>query len=1073
MMIALEQTSRLLSVALAACLLASAPGARFATAAGAAAPADAAPDSNHTINELLDAGQYAEAETAARARLAEVEARDGPEAASVADVLDILVSALRLGGKPGATETRALAGRAVAIREREAGKRPLALAGSLRELGFVLQQTGDLTAARPVLDRALALRTAALGEQAPEVGESLRDLSSLLLDIRDLDTARPLAEQALAIAERAASPDARGLASALGLLANIDFIASRYAEARPLYEREAAIWEAAYGAEHPRVGRALFNLASLDLVAGDYAAALPRLERVIELTTRRLGPEHPDLAPMLTNYGAALLQVGDTARSREMLERALAIQEKAYGVDHPGLANVLVNLGVTLDAMGEFEAEKTAYLRAIAIVDKAAGPGHPDTALWLLNLGNTLRLLGDLPEAAEKIETGLKIAEASLGPDHQVTGRAHFMLALVSMDQTRYDEAQAQLDRARAILTARMGPSHYDVADAWLAQAELAWRRGTPAAALAPAEAAAQIIDAGLRLTLTVLPEKQALQAYANRKHPEEFLFSGLLHDPDERAGWLAACWHWSRGDRGLVLEELAARGLTAAGGDDPGIVAARERLGLARDHLASLWVQGAEPGSEAEAAIAAARRDRDQAESALAEKLSAMRRYLTFRAAAESEAEPSLPTGSALAEIARVSIRSLRGTKGIEHYIALIRLASGRSDFADLGAADQVDALVGAWRRALDDDARDTTAGESTTARDSALADTGRQLRRQVWDPLADRLGATRRLFLVPDGALNEVYLPGLPTDDGRFVIEAGPVIHLLGTGRDLIRLGSPAGTRSGARGDSSGLLAMGAPEFGHPPAASAAAAPPAPPATTAPAAGAWTSLAARGSACMPPSRVTWTPLPESKREVDTVAALFRKHAGATILTGAAASETRFRHDAAGHRVLHLATHGYFLGEECATGDVSPLLLSGLVLAGAGTNAGGSPDVDDGILTAEEVVGLDLGGLDLAVLSACDTGLGRIGIGDGVVGLRRAFEIAGARSLVMSLWSVPDRQARRWMASFYGAWLAGTPIPEAARAASLDLLTDLRSRGRLLHPYFWGGFVTAGDWRPTLVTKQ
>jgi len=124
----------------------------------------------------------------------------------------------------------------------------------------------------------------------------------------------------------------------------------------------------------------------------------------------------------------------------------------------------------------------------------------------------------------------------------------------------------------------------------------------------------------------------------------------------------------------------------------------------------------------------------------------------------------------------------------------------------------------------------------------------------------------------------------------------------------------------------------------------------------------------------------------------------------------------------------------------------------------------------EDGLLTAEEVATLDLSSVGLTVLSLCNTGLGLVTVGEGVFGLRRALEIAGSKSMVMSLWPIPDRQARRWMMSFYTAWIEGRPVDDAARRASLDLLADLRRREVTPHPFLWGGLVTAGDWQSAVI---
>lgn len=119
----------------------------------------------------------------------------------------------------------------------------------------------------------------------------------------------------------------------------------------------------------------------------------------------------------------------------------------------------------------------------------------------------------------------------------------------------------------------------------------------------------------------------------------------------------------------------------------------------------------------------------------------------------------------------------------------------------------------------------------------------------------------------------------------------------------------------------------------------------------------------------------------------------------------------------------------------------------------------------EDGILTAEELAALDLRGVDLVALSACDTGRGKVAAGEGVFGLRRAIEIAGARSTLMSLWPVPDRPSSSFMTRFYRSRLAGTPAQDAARDAAREALRELRQREQPEHPYLWAGFVTAGDW--------
>jgi CHAT domain-containing protein len=250
----------------------------------------------------------------------------------------------------------------------------------------------------------------------------------------------------------------------------------------------------------------------------------------------------------------------------------------------------------------------------------------------------------------------------------------------------------------------------------------------------------------------------------------------------------------------------------------------------------------------------------------------------------------------------------------------------------------------------------------------------------------------------------------------------------------------------------------------------------------------------------CPEMESLRWDPLPGSLREADEIAALWKRAGSAgsapeplLSLTGAEALESRFKADAPGHRVLHLATHGFFVPSECvfaprrAVRDTAsrglssatleaarrrsvapePLTLSGLALAGANRRAQAPEGEEDGVLTAPEIATLDLFGTEWAVLSACETGTGLASSGEGVFGLRRAFQIAGARTVIMSLWSVQDEATRAWMKALYEARLERRlATPECLRAASLEVLKARRAQGESTHPFYWGAFVAIGDWR-------
>jgi len=192
-----------------------------------------------------------------------------------------------------------------------------------------------------------------------------------------------------------------------------------------------------------------------------------------------------------------------------------------------------------------------------------------------------------------------------------------------------------------------------------------------------------------------------------------------------------------------------------------------------------------------------------------------------------------------------------------------------------------------------------------------------------------------------------------------------------------------------------------------------------------------------------------------------------------ASLLVGTQATKT-FLKKASSPRLLHIATHGFFLTDEDVSADPkrgkkpaskdaisnseNPLVRSGLAFAGANRRSSGP---DNGILTAMEASGLDLLGTKLVVLSACDTGIGEVKTGEGVYGLRRSFVVAGAESLVMSLWPVSDIVTRDLMIGYYKNLKQGMGRGESLRQVQLEMLKRPERR----HPFYWASFIQAGEW--------
>jgi CHAT domain-containing protein len=291
--------------------------------------------------------------------------------------------------------------------------------------------------------------------------------------------------------------------------------------------------------------------------------------------------------------------------------------------------------------------------------------------------------------------------------------------------------------------------------------------------------------------------------------------------------------------------------------------------------------------------------------------------------------------------------------------------------------------------------------------------------------------------LIVSPDGDLNLVPFEALVNESGRFLIERYAMSYVT-SGRDLLRMQM-------TRAAGSQPVIFADPLFGEP-------------GTTgfqtsnrqAP-----TTESARRSVTTGEklSSVYFTPLAATMEEANAIKTLFPD---ALLFTGSRARKATLQQVEA-PRMLHIASHGFFLPDARVNGE-NPLLRAGLALAGANlpheTN-------ESGILTALEASSLNLWGTQLVTLSACDTGVGEIRNGEGVYGLRRSFVLAGAESMVMSLWPVSDSVARETMVAYYTGLRAGLGRGDALRQAKLALL---RRKVRQ-HPFYWASFIQSGDW--------
>lgn len=897
-------------------------------------------------------------------------------------------------------------------------------------------------ATEALAERSLAIKERRLGAAAPAVAVSL-DLLGRLASMRDKKSlAQSLHERGLEIRRHSLGPDDPAVADSLYYLAKIRAQGAEDVAAAALQWQALEIRRRALGPDDPRVADSLHHLANLRIAAGDYREARRLHEQALHIREDALGADHPAVSTSLHNLGYLSTLEGDYGRAVEIYERMLEISTKAYGPNDHRVADGLINLAGLLDRMGDLDRAISVVQRALAIDESTFGLRHAKVSRSLESLAHLWTARGRLEQAEDAARRAVEIEEQLQGPD---LARAQINLASILARQGSAAEAEWLYRLAAERVRKSFGARSANLVEPWLGLGKLAANEGSTVAArrwfqqceaviarelgrehpqrvevlveLAKLDLVEHRIDAAARRALHAesiareklqhsargLTEREALRYEASRTACLDIPLE-ILARPRPRADLVRLIWDAVIRSRAVLLDEMVERHRGLLDAPSSEVSSLRDAVAQARNRLTQLLAADSRPGRDYRQTLEAALEEEARAARALANRSSEFRARQLRREFGFDAVARALPPGSAL-----LSFASYR--PGPACLALILRAGDPHPGVVPLGPLGPIVASVRDYRAALE-------RGDYREA--------GERLRRAIWDPLAPSLGTPQRVFVVPDGELSLVSFATLPAAGGGFLIEAGPRLHYLATERDLVAESPP-------REPGKGLLVVGGPDF------------------------------EQETGARPLARGRFEALLGARDEAAELARLWQRESrdrDVRKLAGKRAAEDAFKAFAPGRRVLHLATHTFTLGSAAGA-----LTMDGLALAGANVGAQ-TTSSEDGLLTADEIAELDLRGVEWVVLSACASGVGPVWNGEGVLGLRRAFRVAGAGTLIMTLGPVHDSAASEWVQDLYAARLSGLSTLDAVDRASHLLLARLRQSGADPHPYYWGGFVAVGDWR-------
>lgn len=983
-----------------------------------------------------------------------------------------------------------------------------------------LIQQGKYTEAIGPAKRVLEIRRSILGDENANTATSIDYLGYILVSQGNAKAGHSYLEQALEIRKRILGEEHQSTAISLDHIGRSLQAQGKYAAARESLEKALSIRKKALGDEHPNTATALSNLGHVLLIQGDLSAARRNFEQSLQIRKKALGGDHLSVAASFEELGLLLQNQGEYAESLRYFEQSLSIRKKAQGEEHPAVAQLYSRLGLLLQTLGDNKAAQTYHEQALKIRRKVFGNEHPLVATSLSELGWVMVGRGDYAGAQLNCEQALVIFQKTRGDENISTATCHFMLGVICKEQHNYRAAQNYFERSLDIYRKVLGEDDAGSARALQFLGILQKEQGNYAAARPYYEQSLKLIskargndhpftgryrDNLMRLETAVgnLPVAMSLTDQSRRgvrRHISRVLL-GL--DEQEQLRFLEVTeeknFHsaisfgfayrqnaeiarhsaaWLLNGKAVAQDALSERILLARDATNTETAAIVQQLVDVRRQLANLALGSGQ----------------EQLRRESLEKLSQEESKLT-REVNEKTARPgqsgdpwvelevirrAIPADGMLIEIARFRVFNFLYKPGESmwqpaRYAAWLipPLGRGEVEIIDLGpAADLEQATQKAnqiLREAATPDGLLRQQGEVAAVK--ALSTELGRVSELAWKPLAPKIpDGTKKLVISPDGVLWMVPWAALPTKNDKCLLEEY-ALHYEVCGRNLAQA-KPTKEKNNPP------IIFADPDYDENPA------------TTRKSIQAifpnldlkddvtrgFESHTALGNVPQ---------LPNTKLEADAVAPNLKQITGnvPTQYLGPYALETVMKHIAR-PRVLMLSTHGFFLPDQVAkTNDndasemtetrsatlltvdgqpiENPLLRCGLLFAGCNSKqmVGG----DEGILTGKEVVGIDLRGTELVVLSACETATGKVNNGQGVAGLRQAFQLAGAQSVVATLWQVPDRDSAIIMSDFFSNLAAGESRPEALRNAQLKRIQSRRERNGAAHPFFWAAWTITG----------
>lgn len=773
-------------------------------------------------------------------------------------------------------------------------------------------------------------------------------------------------------------------------------------------------YEKLYGVNSIRLIDPLVNMGSLTLAEGNYTDAEKVALRVNSVARDVYGEKSTKTAHTQKLLSDIYYTIGDYEKAETYIKRALESQQKQFGRDHVEVAKSLSQLALVKFYKGDnpVEVEKL-LLEARDIMGAKLGKENPQYADILKNVAilnisqNKYDIAFSSLTQAENIwrtKTGSKnnINAASI---YSLTGDVYYQIKNYSKAKDFYDQSKAIYDRS-------FNKSHPEYVKVLSKLAKVYYMEKDYKKAKRNIEESLNNYEDFLKRYFPALSEREKAKYWNTIKPDFEFYNTLAFGNLDDFRDLSGKVYNYQLLTKALLLSSSIKMKERILNSDDEELKASYnnwvQKKELLTNALSMSTVQLIENGIDP----TSLGNEVEKLEKQLSEKSELFSQDFENKRITYENVQKSLGKNDVAMEMVRYRYFDHVFTDSVIYVALYLRNDNARPKAVELPEGYQMETRFFKYYR------------------NSIIGRIPDQYSYGVfWEPLQSKIGQYSTLFLSPDGVYNQLNLEAIPTPDGKYVIDNSNIVIVSNT-KDLYLRKIKSRTE-----ESSNTATM----FGNP---------------------TFYASASNGNIAA---------LPGTEREVAQLQVLLSNQGWETSeYTETSASEEQIK-EVDSPKIFHIATHGFYTPDNTADNLISeneaertenPLLKTGLLLKGAGDlleKTKYNYNIESGILTAYEAMNLNLDKTDLVVLSACETGLGEISNGEGVYGLQRAFLVAGAKTLIMSMFKVDDAATQKLILNFYRKWLSTGKLRESFTEAKKELRTEYPD------PIYWGAFMMIG----------